>query len=776
MEATLIKWVVDLENKAGKVWKDVRNDFQKGDKAIAIAQKSWQGLQDKASGFFRTMRTRTNKWSLDSRRSFDFFGGGLSMVQKKLKGFKGFSLPDMAAFGAFGEGIKDVGSKVSSAFTSGGGEEVGSFVESVNQMNQHLGLSRTRLSLFKKELVNAGVEGGSALNETAAAAKALTEAGVTNLDMLLKLAPAAANYATATTTSVETASKLAYRLADDYGYSASQIANVFNTTRKVGQQTAADTGMLSDAMLQQIEMVGPALKKMSADQSAALLSNLAGVTGSLSENWGEAGSSMADALAKGIGGDKEAQQQMGILLGRPFKEIEDRLKSGDIEGLFDNLAGRINKMSDSSLKPMMEMMEFQGSVSAFKNLGSNIGSINSKLAVTGNSAAAMKAQFMSASLEMADASDANKTAFEKFSEATTKGIASMSAFGVSGVEVLDFMKEFNPMSAAAGLNLLVMGGKGFGSVISGAGGAMKPMLGFGMASLTALSPILLIIAAVAAVAAGVYLLWKHSDTVRAVWADKVLPVLRAVWEAFKPVVLAAMNLGKIIWDVIVSSLSKVWTILQVIWQVTKPIRELLMFVGNIVWNVLVKGFQMMGKVIKFLILKPLTIIMDVAGWIIKKIASFVDKTFGWVLKVLDWLGIIDKDKLLGEHGNPEAAINEDDAKKNAAKALAQAQGDTLTPEQMKELGVETPENVKVDTSSVDLGGAEALMQMPTTEGTAAATNEMSNAVTSRLEWGFLMLAEKLDSLGGSPGVAARSNTQNTSLNMGESDLTTGYGV
>jgi hypothetical protein len=384
----------------------------------------------------------------------------------------------MVTIGGVAQGIKDMGDNVTSAFSEAEGGEAKGFLETMNGLNQHLGLSRKELQGLKSAAVDSAAAGGAGLNEMAMAMEALVEAGVTNREELLRLAPVVANTATATNADIGSIAKASYALGDGYKYSADQIAQMLLATTSTAHATAATGATLMEQMNQNIEDMSPLLGRVSKESGAAILTNLGTITGSLTDQWGAAGTAIADTMAKAIGSnDKEAIKSLGKM-GIEFDGLQEKLASGNMVGVFDDMANSINQLRGSGgLNELKESMGFEESIQAFSSIGAKIDDINTSLGATGKQTMADLVD-PNAAEKQAQGANNMKTTYDRMSESFTTAISQFEKFGIRGDEVIDFFSEFNPISVVATVNMIRMAGVGMGGLL------MKlPLLGKGLAGL-----------------------------------------------------------------------------------------------------------------------------------------------------------------------------------------------------------------------------------------------------------------------------------------------------
>ncbi len=448
-----------------------RKTSEKATKGVALLSSKFKDFHN----FLKQSNREGPKFDKNLKRYRDNMGRFVS--SKNLKGLDRMraqldeigdntkTLTFFATLAGAGEAIKDLGSNVSGAFSEIEGGETQTFIESMNELNQNLGLSRDQLRELKSAAVDAADAGGAGLNEMGMAMAALTEAGVTNTELMTQLGASIANMATASNADVGALSTLSYRLADGFSFSADTITNMFNATRRVAQTTAIDAATLIEQMEAQTKSMAPLLSSVSQETGAAILTNMAAVTGALSENWGDAGGAITESMSRALGGSIEDIRLFQTQFGMSLDEVRSRLESGDMAGMFDDLAGKINSMSPVGLNALKEAMQFEGELSEFAAIGTNIENINSNLGrlSTQNQSLLAATDGME---QLGTAAENNRTFFESLAKSFTMTVSQAELFGVSGSEVLDFFKEMNPMSVLATANLVKMAGQGFGSLLN----------------------------------------------------------------------------------------------------------------------------------------------------------------------------------------------------------------------------------------------------------------------------------------------------------------------
>ena len=811
-ESVMISWVLDIESNTGKVWRSMKRDLRRIETSVEDLTEAWgDGLGDTVQNVFTSAMTRMGQWKknivLHSQGAMTSLKKLGKSMRENLGGEGGKDgigeLGFMAKLAAMGEGLEALGNKTSAAFSTAT-DETQSYIESLNQVNQYLGLSRKELRQFKIDGVEAAKRTGAGLNEVGAALLALTDAGFANREVMIELSGDIANMATATTLSVETASKMAYRLSDDFGYATDQISATFEMLRVAGQTTAADTNALGEQLLNQMSIMGGALKRMTKEESESVMSSMTALTASLVDNWAETGSAISDTIAQAMGGDMEARRQLAAL-GLPFEELEKRLKSGDLSGLFDPVMERLKGMGEESRKAFLEATGIGLDLSSLANLESNYEGIEEDLVRLADANKQVYTESDKASEKLSEAANQNRTLFEQVAKKVSTAVASMNVFGHSGAEVLDMLKEINPVSVYATAQLAMVATKGLGSIVRYAGPAVGSLgklttafkvMGNVFMKATPLGRLLMIAGAFIALLpilkkVGAFV-WKYLGwPLRFIW-DKILKpigkfILKVIlapfrligkvvmWiyqKVFKPLGAQVKAIGKALGGVmldgmkiilkvgkevlsfvfgpifkVVGGLAKllfnlVKPVFDAIAKVgmwlyekaIKPIWEVFAAIGSYLGDKLTPAFQFIGKIISKVFLGPLQAIGNIIGYLVGKVKSFIKSTFGWVIKVLKWMGIISEEEInadetankVAENANAQSnIISESDIE----SMNTEVQGATNAPMDYEASSPPVVVNAKTDSSEL-----------------ASATMTASQRETQVLQWGFSMLARKLDAL------------------------------
>lgn len=412
------------------------------------------------------------------------------------------------------DGFGQLANNVTSTFSTLEGDKVESFVDNLNQMNQQLGLSRAELREFKRDAHAHAVAvlGGAAnASEFSEAMESLTDAGMTNRQTILDLAPAITLMAKATNAAHNDLGELAFRLTDTGKLSKMQVEDLFATVMQYKHKVGAafDVSEVMQQMTDNMKGMGKTFVTATAEQQQAMLANTARTTAALSNVFGEQGGVFSKMMSDVLAGDVDAINSFQKLTGMSAKELQDLLmtQGADLDVLFDRMAGSFKNLDNVSFTEFRKAVADTFEVSELANLVERVDEVK-----TG-------ARDMARSIEkgghglaaMRKAAKANQTVFEKLTTHFTNFVGELKVFGVTGVDVIDFFKELNPVTLlAAARSFTALGGFSSLASVFGAVGSAAGVL---------FNPITLVVAALVAVGAGVVYLLDKFGLLDVLWAQ-----------------------------------------------------------------------------------------------------------------------------------------------------------------------------------------------------------------------------------------------------------------
>lgn len=350
------------------------------------------------------------------------------------------------------EGFNQLTSSATQAFDTMDGQQIGGFVESMDEANRSLGMTRSGLIEFKRDLGELTSEFVS-YNDVGAAAMALTNAGVTDESFIKQAIPSMTLMANATTASIDLLGQLNYQLVNNQKLSqgAADAVMAQVAANKLLHNTAPEV----DAILTNInELVsvggfGAAFQNMTDDQKLATLQSYATLTQSLGENWAE----FDDVFKGAMSGDIDAQNQLAALSGMTGDDLTKNLAARNTDGIIQAMVNMANQLPDDA----MSIQQFANSTSiaaesiiALKTNGQDMIETSRKIGETSITTA-------NAQDYLQEATENSTRTFERLTNAATSYIGKQEVMGVSGTEVISFMKEFNPMALLAVGHIAMMG-------------------------------------------------------------------------------------------------------------------------------------------------------------------------------------------------------------------------------------------------------------------------------------------------------------------------------
>ena len=367
------------------------------------------------------------------------------------------------------EGFKSMTTGASNAFSTLGGDEIGSFFDEIRPVNKVLQLSREEFRRFRLEAAVAADEGGAELNAFGAALSSLADAGVRSEDQLLRLGPIVTNMAVAANIGTDKLSESAFLLEGAYKFSTDQVAAMFNDLRKFSADSAISTETLFEGLTDNLRNMSGVLLTQTESDRLMILSNQARLSAALSDNWQDAGNKISGVISEALSGDPAAIARATKLLGKTPEQLLDALKSGDLESVLAPLQERIRDLGDNQLglQALAKTLEFPGTPQELALLGSKTDDFTASLARLGGEQHTVES-LTKAQDELREGADAQLSAFDRMRDSFNKWVIK-----IGGGEVIDFMKEFN-LTALASVAII-------GKTALGAAAATVRWLGFGSA-------------------------------------------------------------------------------------------------------------------------------------------------------------------------------------------------------------------------------------------------------------------------------------------------------
>ena len=376
------------------------------------------------------------------------------------------------------DGINDLRSGAGSAFTTLGGDEIGSGIDSINQMNQFLGVSRAELLEIKIRAGQVAKEvDGISFDELGFALKEVADLGVRDEEIMFRLAKTSALAAKGMDIAAESAANMGFELTESLNVSEEGFDAVIATMGKLSDRTAGfniSAGKLFEQTNADVEVLNTSLREMSDEESQRLIGSFNQIGAVLESTFIQNAGEIRQTLAKAFEGGPENMEAIATatqLTGLAQDELRAKLQSGDLEGIFDRIGQQVQGMSPDQIKALSSAIGVSsGELGKF---GSELDSVN-EMFTTSQGRIVKTGEGMDILEERARN---NRSAFEKLQETFTDNVSAMTVFGISGAEVLDFFKEFNLTSLAS---IAILGKTALSAL-----GTAKSFLGLGGAQAAA---------------------------------------------------------------------------------------------------------------------------------------------------------------------------------------------------------------------------------------------------------------------------------------------------
>lgn len=376
------------------------------------------------------------------------------------------------------QGITALRSGMSSTFSTLGGQEIESGIEALNIANQYLGMSRPRLREVKTEVAALAAElDGVTFDELASSFATGAEQGIKNVDMLMELGKAGALMQKGMGVAKDSVIAFGFEFRGAMGQSEEALHNMLGGISALTDETSGfdiNASKLFEQMTADAKTLRATLAQMDKDAAQGLLASLNQVGAVLESSFIDGGG-IRDIFSRALTGDTEAMGQAVKLTGKSISELRDDLVRGNVTGLFDSLATNVNQIAESGGPLAVEKFAKALGMSAkdLERFAMDQETINANF----DKSAVLLRENNQGLDTLRERVSNNKTAFQGLQEMFTDAAANFTLFGVTGTEVLDFLKEFNVVSLWAAGSML----KSFVPAVFSAIGAMT---GLSSASLT----------------------------------------------------------------------------------------------------------------------------------------------------------------------------------------------------------------------------------------------------------------------------------------------------
>lgn len=404
------------------------------------------------------------------------------------------------ALGEVQQGLTRLASTAHEKFGGPAAERIDDFVTNFNQANKAMGLTRAELHKLKEQ-ATADVRafgGAFDLAEYSESFEALRATGLTDVKLIHEMALAATAFENATTTSKQTAAALFNSLHYDTKLSVKEMADLTANVAQFSKISGADADQLTSHLTENVKTLHTALANEDAATQKMMLDNLSRFGAAVISEGGDAGNELMNLISKAATGEFGALNDLSQLSRTAFSsdQLKEMLKTGEgLEQLIQGVAENSKQLAASG---------------GFQSLSGEIlpGLDTTSLARFSDRSGAMVEslkQMKTASIAsgkgldyLTDRAKANETTWQRWTKQVGNALGDLSLFGVSGVDVIDFLKEFGLQNLHATAYLLRFGAelpgvgkllKGIGSVAGEVAGTIwetvKGWMGFSQSAATA---------------------------------------------------------------------------------------------------------------------------------------------------------------------------------------------------------------------------------------------------------------------------------------------------
>jgi len=353
-----------------------------------------------------------------------------------------------AQFLAFNEALRGAGELVSGmydgvqqTFSAAQGDQIDDFVTNINRMNTQWGLTRDQLAEVKRGAVEAakGFEGVS-LTSFGEAMSDLAQLRF-NPEEATNMAGAIASVATATGTTTDELAQLAKETMRVGNLTQEQFESVSATMIKQSRIGRVNMSELTQQTVSDLQNLGSSFYKMTQEQQMNLVNSLNNVAASLPDGFESSADDIRKLMVDSSKNSIESQLLAKKAFGRSAQEVKGMLASGNFAPLLEDLTSKFKNATDSmEARELAEILGLDMTGSSLQELGKQLDKNRDRM----NELQAAVVPVGKGMETITEQTENSTTWFEKFSSNVVKSIGSFELFGVQGVDVMDFFKEFNP--------------------------------------------------------------------------------------------------------------------------------------------------------------------------------------------------------------------------------------------------------------------------------------------------------------------------------------------
>jgi hypothetical protein len=332
--------------------------------------------------------------------------------------------------------------------------KVSDFVDTMNSLNQRLGLSRSELSSFKKELVSMAPTFGGGIGGMAEAAESLANAGVRTLPVMRELLGPVKLISEATGAAKDSVAELTYKLSKMGNMSSKQIMDMVASMDRWNRMVdgAISVPDMIDGMKMAFTEMGAWIVRASGQTQQDVMSGMVRFSAALSQNFSGTGKEWIDILAKATQEtDEGLNLAMNLFRFKPQQVQAFLSQPGGPETLLKRMVGflTVGPHSDMARDALRKLMQVPIDNAALMRLQANLGPVIDTMGkMTAATVAAGQGQ-----AELTGRLKANRTWFQNLAVSVMDAVSGFSFLGVTGAEVIDFIKEFNFTAAYSAVML-----------------------------------------------------------------------------------------------------------------------------------------------------------------------------------------------------------------------------------------------------------------------------------------------------------------------------------
>jgi hypothetical protein len=326
---------------------DISKTLKDAQKSVNKFTKSMESLQDSTKDYQKTTKSTASTIKDSFRKSGKSFK---NFTNKTKDAFKVMLNTSQDAVKKHGKLVKDVAVSTKDYFFNSfiyreATADVVSHTEALFKMGRQLNSTRKKMQILRQDSFDKLSKSIGftyiSVDDLGKSMQGLVDSGIhSSKGAIVDLAAKMALVSKATDLSIEKLDSMSYTLTDKMGVSVRGVTDIYAKLYKVQSMVAISMEDLTKSMEDSLSGILLSYSNASEKTVKDVIGNLASISGSYGEYWGE-GTKIQEILSKALSGDIDSMSKAMALTGMNMEGIQNALKSSE------SSAGMIKKINQN---------------------------------------------------------------------------------------------------------------------------------------------------------------------------------------------------------------------------------------------------------------------------------------------------------------------------------------------------------------------------------------------------------------------------------------------